>query len=845
MYSDFVDQNGNAVSAATVLAAIKSPIIKHHTILSIFAAADLQFPFTFLYEDDFIRETFTITNSCASDGIKLGSVTIGMMKIMVKNNKLQDIDTPEKLIGSRIGIHYYLEIDENTTVTVAGGVYYVKEVEQLTEGVKLTCYDGMCKLDAPFTEATLSGTPYQILTQAATACGVTVQSTQAEIEALPNGTRTFTLHSDNDCKTWRDVLSYLSMLMGCFTTFGRNPSGVSMPGIEIRPFGNGRDSFCDTVTDVHRYKGAKFSIFDTAYAEFTLQSYALEDPNDPDSAKKMDFTYNDATVSTEGQTYELGYNPFLQPTTPEAGLTTDQTAILHDLLAKVATYQYTPMQISLPVGFIYDLGDVIKCTGRLANTGFAGGATDDAYGVILNETYTYGREYRIKSLDSHAGKGRTVTFAATLNVTVIDGTGATVTATDGTHTYTATESGGSATMTIGAAGTYTVTATLNGQTGSITDEVTISAHGGIYTAEVGFEETAHVYGVRWKNSWASSLLQRTDDAANFNDPEAYIAGSTSYGSPFDNLMPWAGIERVTDSAAGELVKIPKFWYKLSISSLTGLQLKIADREADGFYTAPAFMDRGDGEGERDFVYVARYHCSSTDYKSSTGVKPIINITRDTARQNIKAIGSGIWQWDYAMLVTIWMLYLVEYANWDSQAVIGGGCRASIDAQYGLFDTGGTDSMPYHTGNTETAHGAYGNCQYRYIENLWGNCCDWVDGIYIASDKVCAIKNPSDFSDSVGGVQIRSKPTKSGYIVNYAKSSKSGFTWLIYPSSISQDLGSEDYISDWYYVNASDPAALYMGGNYQSSSPYSGLFRLDEEAVSTKRTWVGSRLMYLP
>lgn len=407
MYTDFHDQNGNPVSASIVMEAIKDPIIRHDSFFNLFNA-NSQSPFTGLDEDDYIRESLIITNSCGSDGIKLGSVNIGMLKITVKNNKVASLQSPADLIDCRIIPRFEIRIDDNTIAGVTYKEYWVKEVEQLAEGVKLTCYDGMCKLDTPFSGA-LSGTPYQILTAAATACGVRVQSTQAEIEALPNGTKTFTLHEDNDCRTWRDVLSYLSALMGCFVTFGRRVyRSYDLAGIEVRPFGGGASSFCDTITDSQRYTGAKFSLWNTAYAEFTLKAYALEDPNDPDSAKKQDFTYTDTTISTEGQTYDLGYNPFLQATTPETGLTQDQIAILHDLLEKVATYQYTPLQITLPVGFIYDLGDVIKCTGRLANTGFAGGSVDDAYGVILNETYTYGRDYRIKSLDSHAGKGRTV-----------------------------------------------------------------------------------------------------------------------------------------------------------------------------------------------------------------------------------------------------------------------------------------------------------------------------------------------------------------------------------------------------------------------------------------------------
>ena len=81
------------------------------------------------------------------------------------------------------------------------------------------------------------------------------------------------------------------------------------------------------------------------------------------------------------------------------------------------------------------------------------------------------------------------TFAATLNVTVVNGTGATVTATDGTHTYTAVESSGSASIPVYAAGTYTVTATLNGETGALTASVVIDTDGATYTANAGFAST--------------------------------------------------------------------------------------------------------------------------------------------------------------------------------------------------------------------------------------------------------------------------------------------------------------------------------------------------------------------
>ena len=85
--------------------------------------------------------------------------------------------------------------------------------------------------------------------------------------------------------------------------------------------------------------------------------------------------------------------------------------------------------------------------------------------------------------------------------------------------------------------------------------------------------------------------------------------------------------------------------------------------------------------------------------------------------------------DYAMRLTIWMLMLVEFADNDFQAKIGYGCgdNSAVGA------IGYTDSMTYHTGTTQSARTTYGlGTQYRYIEGLWDNVLDWMDGCYYSS-----------------------------------------------------------------------------------------------------------------
>ena len=411
---------------------------------------------------------------------------------------------------------------------------------------------------------------------------------------------------------------------------------------------------------------------------------------------------------------------------------------------------------------------------------------------------------------------------------------------DGTQVATTSlrSSGGalSADVYIEELGTYTVKIE-NSSKGMADASVTVTALQQTYTVPLLIY---HLYGVEWDGS-ASTVLSRTDMARDFTNPVPYVAGASVYSSPFDDIAPWSGMVRVSNADAGELVKIPKFWYKLDTSS--GFKLQIADAAANGFSVAPAFMDRGDGAGERDYAYVGRYHCSSTNWKSLTGITPKVMIERSTARSSIHALGSDIWQWDYAMLITIQMLYLVEFANWNCQAVIGGGCSQTTSSSSAVFNCGGTDSMPYHTGTVSANHSDYGNCQYRYIENLWGNCMDWCDGIYFSGANTYAIKNPANFSENANGTLVRQRPTSTGYVSAIAKSTVSGFDWFYYPSAVA---GSDStYIPDYCYYDSS-ANTIRVGGYYALGQRW-GLFTIFGSDINGYSADIncGSRLMYLP
>lgn len=348
---------------------------------------------------------------------------------------------------------------------------------------------------------------------------------------------------------------------------------------------------------------------------------------------------------------------------------------------------------------------------------------------------------------------------------------------------------------------------------------------------------AQIYGVQWDGT-ASTTWSRTDAAETFMNPTPAVNNGNG-SSPFDTIMPWAGMVVEDDATAGKLVKIPKYWFKWTRSG-NGMKLQISNGPEAGFHVSPAHADRGDGKGERDYVYVGRYHCN-TSYKSQAGSQPAANMTRAAARSSIHNLGSTYWQYDYAMYWTIMMLYLVEYANWNSQATIGYGCSPSN----AKFNMGATDNMVYHTGTSAASRTTYGSVQYRHIEGLWDNVYDWCDGIRFSGSTVYCIANPASFSDTSGGTNVGTRATSNGYISGWTNPTADGFEYALYPNAVS---GSETtYVCDYCNYNASG-VVLHVGGNYGQNQNHGAFYLNGNNTASNANANIGcrplARLAYL-
>lgn len=340
-------------------------------------------------------------------------------------------------------------------------------------------------------------------------------------------------------------------------------------------------------------------------------------------------------------------------------------------------------------------------------------------------------------------------FQSTITVTV--DSGSTVTATLGSTVLTKT-SNGTAVFTVVKAGTWAIKAIKGDQTAEGTVSITASGQSKSLTLSY-----ANVFGVCWDTSNSSTALTRLTPST---DPYGLVTksvttepvpavGTGSGSSPFDAYAPWSGMKECNLNASGTvtawkgdsgfarsndytMVFVPEF-YVAAKRNGTKQYFYVSDKPKTG-------MTKHPGSGK----YVGRYHMNSGgDGYSKTGVSPYVNITRATSRSKAKSNGAKFHLYDFATYCAIIFLYIVEFADWNCQNKIAYG-RVN---QSSAVTSGKTDTMVYHTGTagSRISDGAAA-CQYRWVENLWGNVRQWVDGFNANGTTAYYCTDPSKYAD---------------------------------------------------------------------------------------------------
>jgi hypothetical protein len=300
---------------------------------NITTATGKNYPFV---NKDIVKGSGYITRQCSGTSeIELGSVYSAELGISI----FSDIDR-YSLEDAQITLDFHMELPDGNVEDIPMGIFYVAEANRKIRTLELKAYDGMLRFEKAYKKEQSSGYPYDFLNIMCNDCKVSLAQTQAEIEALPNGTELLGVYPDNDIETWRDFLHYLSQALGCFAFINRDGK------LQLVKYG---ESPVCSVNSTHRYSSS-FSDFVTRYTAIsstnrrtnTAEYYAL----DPD----------------DGLTMNLAVNPLLQ-----FGLDETRTRILKNILNAISVINYVPFDSETIGDPALDPGDVLTFTGGQAD----------------------------------------------------------------------------------------------------------------------------------------------------------------------------------------------------------------------------------------------------------------------------------------------------------------------------------------------------------------------------------------------------------------------------------------------------------------------------------------------
>lgn len=223
------------------------------------------------------------------------------------------------------------------------------------------------------------------------------------------------------------------------------------------------------------------------------------------------------------------------------------------------------------------------------------------------------------------------------------------------------------------------------------------------------EKASHIYGIkRARSNNSSSAWERTDDAVGLV-ANAQI-GTTAVRNDFDNIKPWSNIIRKNidittgnttayygeaefklDGSNGDVyVEYPDIYLKVWQDEDYDY-VQIADGPIEGFTKVKSFDLQ---------AYLTGYVDSKL--RSYTGIIPARSTTIGTFRTRARALGNNFCLLDWRYFV-IQLIYLVEYADYNSQAKLGKGIssmRFSVNDKALIAETGTNRIVINSTGGAE-------------------------------------------------------------------------------------------------------------------------------------------------
>jgi hypothetical protein len=271
-----------------------------------------------------------------------------------------------------------------------------------------------------------------------------------------------------------------------------------------------------------------------------------------------------------------------------------------------------------------------------------------------------------------------------------------------------------------------------------------------FSIHPAFVKNGTTVGVRYIGAY-EGVLYDTSESKYVNG--LYLPSDASYKMTFTNADDKIASDTLTHPFSNVEVGVDK----IVVSGTT---------HNDGIYSIVSqdddYITIGAGGTLTDEANVACVIQVQRDWTASTG--DVLGSVSGKApmnygtRANFRAVaanrGTGWRQFDFYLASAIQLLYLVEYADFYSQSMIGNGLTdwgsgtwAAWSSYNPIETTGNSNSDGNVTANTSGGDGNTGSyMSYRGIENWYGHVWKWVDGFNTNSNVPYFSNTDTDFAD---------------------------------------------------------------------------------------------------
>ena len=307
---------------------------------------------------DIVKGSGTLTRSCAgSTSLELGSVYAAELDISlyldVDRYSLYDAEIDlsfvcqhhVKNIWNNLrsftwgAMHTRTWNDRGPTETIPMGKFVVAEATRTLTVLQLKAYDYMLKFDKNMKNSGTVRTPYEWLKYACEVCNVALGVTEAQVAAMPNGTRSLSWTNLEEDMSYRDLIAQVSTVLCGVCQIDRSGALVvipfsNTPVMDIPASWRYSSKIADYIT--------KYTGLYATYRAGGLTEYYHVNPDD-------------------GLIYNIGTNPLLQ-----IAATSLRSEILQGIIGNLAATTYTPFEADIPGDPALDPMDVLSLSGGQA-----------------------------------------------------------------------------------------------------------------------------------------------------------------------------------------------------------------------------------------------------------------------------------------------------------------------------------------------------------------------------------------------------------------------------------------------------------------------------------------------